>query len=83
MAGGRMYNQSCRFIDDQDVVIFVNHIDVHRCGDEIHILQTRFDFDGNFVAETHLFFRFINGHSVDFDQSVFNQGLQTRAGNVF
>ena len=80
---GRMYNQSCGFIDDQDVVIFVNHVDVHRRSNEIHIFKARLNFNGNLIAETHFFFGFINSFAVDFDQSVFNQGLQTRAGNVF
>ena len=83
MTGSRMNHQSGRFIDNQDIIILINHIDIHRRGNEIHVLQTRLDFNGNFIAETHFFFWFSDCFPVNFDKSVFNQGFQTRAGNVF
>ena len=75
MPGRRMNHETGRLVDDEDVLVLVNDIKVHRNRFESKILSSRCQLYPDRVRENHLMTGLDNRFAVHLDRTLFNQSF--------
>ena len=71
VACGRMHHQTRRFVNHNDSVVFVHHIQINVFGDKSRGFHARHDGDTDFFRTYQFVFR-LRRHTIDDDQAIFN-----------
>ena len=66
-----MYHQTRRFVNHDDRVVFIHHIQIDVFGDKSRGFHAGHDGDTDFFRAYQFVFR-LRGHTIDEDQAVFN-----------